>query len=293
MNATIRRDAEKYILCMRCVLDCASGVWKNIDGAPAVTDPDLCNRCSHCVAVCPTNTIENDRLNADQVRRVRRKQINPEGYKEIVLSRRSIRHYKKKPVEREVIEEIINLARYSPTASNSQHVSYIVVTDKNVLKQISSMVFSVAVKAYEASTTASGRFLFKGLKFSPAINTMLQKYIDPMADYIALTKSGRDLILHHAPVLILIHGPALSFFGSANCNIAATNITNFAHSLGLGTCHIGFVTLLSRFNKKICRLVNLPKGRKIHACLVLGYPAFSHPNTASRKAPEISWITSA
>ncbi|MGB9498350.1 MAG: nitroreductase family protein [Dissulfuribacterales bacterium] len=46
------------------------------------------------------------------------------------------------------------------------------------------------------------------------------------------------------------------------CNIAATNITNYAHSLGLGTCFIGFVTLASRFSRELCGLIELPKGRK-------------------------------
>ncbi len=287
----IRRNDQKCNLCMQCVIDCASGVWKEINGIPVVTDPDLCNRCSHCVAICPKNAIENDHLKMNQVRRVLRRRIDPESYKEIVLSRRSIRHYKDKPVALEIIEDIINTARFSPTASNSQHVSYIVVTDPGILKEISDTVFSVAVKLYEYSTNRSGRFLFKGLRISAAMDAMLQKYIEPMAYYIELKKSGRDLILHNAPVLVLIHGPAWSFFGADNCNIAAANITNYAHSLGLGSCYIGFVTLLSRMNKKLGRLTGLPKGRSIYASLVLGYPAFKHPNIVSRKMPDISWLT--
>jgi len=275
---------------MRCVLDCASGVWKNIDGIPEMTDPDLCNRCSHCVAVCPKNAIENDYLKIAQVRRVKRKLIDPAVYKEIILSRRSIRHYKDKPVEPEILKEIIDVARYSPTASNSQHISYIVITDPNVLNEISSMVFSTAESFYKYSKTRSGKLLFKGLKINASIDAMLQKYIEPMAYYIELKKSGRDLILHNAPALVLLHGPAMSFFGADNCNIAASNITNYTHSLGLGSCYIGFVTLLSRFNKKLCLLINLPKGRKVYASLVLGYPALKHPNTVSRKNPDIRWI---
>ncbi|MBC2715468.1 MAG: 4Fe-4S binding protein [Desulfobacteraceae bacterium] len=290
MNAKIRRIEEKCNNCMRCVLDCASGVWKNIDGIPAMTGQDLCNRCSHCVAVCPKNAIENDFLKTAQVRRVKKKLIDPAVYKEIALSRRSIRHYKDKPVEPEILKDIIDVTRYSPTASNSQHVSYIVITDPNILKEISLLVFSTAVSFYKYSTTRSGQYVFKGLKLSAAIDAMLQKYIEPMAYYIELNETGRDLILHNAPVLVLLHGPSMSFFGADNCNIAAANMTNYAHCLGIGSCYIGFVTLLTRFNKKLCRLINLPKGRKVYASLVLGYPALKHPNTVSRKNPNISWI---
>jgi len=290
MESNIRRNVEKCILCMNCVLDCASGVWKDIAGIPVVTDPHLCNRCSHCLAVCPKNAIQNDFLKSTQVRRVKRKLIDPEVYKEIALSRRSIRHYKDKPVDPEILNDIISVSKYSPTASNSQQVSYIVITDPDILFEISEMVFNTAVSFYKFSTTRSGKFFFQGRKFSPAIDAMLEKYIDPMSYYIELKDSGRDLILHKAPVLLLLHGPAISFFGSDNCNIAAANITNFAHSLGLGSCYIGFVTLLSRINKKLCRLIDLPKGRKVYSSLVLGHPEIKHPNTVSRKNPEIHWI---
>lgn len=255
-----------------------------------MTDPDLCNRCSHCVAVCPTNAIENDYLKIEQVRPVKPKLIDPQIYKEIVLSRRSIRHYKDKAVHPEIIEGVIDVSRYSPTASNSQHVSYIVITDPNILHEISEMVFATASSLYKYSSTRSGKIFFKGRKYSTSINAMLEKYIDPMAYYTELKDSGRDLILHNAPVLVLLHGPALSFFGADNANIAAANLTNYAHSLGLGSCYIGFVTLLSRFNKKLCRLINLPKGRKVYSSLVLGYPKIKHPNIASRKQPEIHGI---
>ena len=290
MNAKIRRIEGKCNNCMRCVLDCASGVWKNINGIPTMTDQNLCNRCSHCLSVCPKNAIEHDYLKTAQVRRVKQKLLDPEVYKEVVLTRRSIRHYKNKPVDPDMIKGIINVARYSPTASNSQQVSYIVITDPNILKEISSMVFSTAVSFYKYSTTRSGQYVFKGLKLSAAIDAMIQKYIAPMSYYIELKESGRDLILHNAPVLVLLHGPAMSFFGADNCNIAAANITNYTHCLGLGSCYIGFVTLLTRFNKKLCRLINLPKGRKVYSSLVLGYPALKHPNTVSRKTPEIDWI---
>jgi nitroreductase len=98
-------------------------------------------------------------------------------------------------------------------------------------------------------------------------------------------------ILHNAPVLLVLHGPAISFFASDNCNIAAANICNYAHSMGLGTCFIGFVTLASRFNKKLCKLMELPKGRRIYSSLVIGHPKYSHAYTVSRSFPDIQWVS--
>lgn len=286
----IRRIDERCSRCMRCVEDCASGVWRMVDKIPVVVAPESCNRCGHCLSVCPENAIENDYLKTDQVRPVDKNRIDPAGYREIALSRRSIRRYKNKPVDSAVIKDIIDLACFSPTASNSQHVAYTVITDPDRLRNISETVFSLARRFYGWSKTRSGRLIIKGLKQSAPIDQALQKYIEPMEYYIELTESGRDLILHNAPALILLHGPSVSFFASDNCHIAATNIANYAHALGLGTCFIGFVTLASRFHRRLCGLVELPKGRTLYASLVIGHPAFPHPNTASRKAPSVKWI---
>jgi len=275
---------------MRCVEDCAPGVWRVVDKIPTVVSPEACNRCSHCLSVCPENAIENDYLESAQVRPVDKKRIDPEVYREIALSRRSIRRYQKRPVDPLIITDIINLARYSPTATNSQHVAYTVITDQKRLNDISDTVFSIARRFYDWSMTRSGKIIIKGLKQNAAISLALQKYIEPMEYYLELKASGRDLILHNAPALILLRGPAISFFASDNCHIAAANITNYAHSLGLGACFIGFVTLASRFNKKLCNLLELPKGQKLYASLVIGHPAFPHPHTASRKAPAVKWI---
>jgi nitroreductase len=139
----------------------------------------------------------------------------------------------------------------------------------------------------------SGKFVFTGLKKNAGLAKMMEKYIEPMEYYLKLEESGRDLILHHAPALFVLHGPAFSFFASDNCNIAATNICNYAHSLGLGTCFIGFVTLASRFNKKLCKLVELPKDRRIYSSLVIGYPKYPYTYTVCRNSPNIKWVTPA
>lgn len=291
MDLKIRRIESKCNSCMRCVKDCASGVWRDTDGIPEASAEELCNQCGHCMAVCPKSAIENEFLDADQVRRVRKKLLDPHCYKETVLSRRSIRQFQNKPVDPEVITSIINVAGYSPTASNSQHVGYIVITCPDRLKKISDAVFSIAEKLYKWSRTRSGVIFFKGLKINSSMGQMIQKYIEPMEYYLELKKSGRDLILHNAPVLILLHGPSYSFFASDNCNIAAANITNYAHCLGLGSCYIGFVTLASRFNKNLSSLTGLPKGRNIYSSIVLGHPAYPHPFTTSRKKADVKQIS--
>ncbi|MBT3387082.1 MAG: nitroreductase [Desulfobacula sp.] len=285
----IRRIEEKCTKCMLCVKDCASVVWKNINGIPKIVAPGDCNRCSHCLSVCPQGAVEHGGLDWTQIQKIDPDLIDPKIYETIARGRRSVRHYKDKDIPDQLIEKVIGLVNHSPTASNSQNVGYIVVSDKNILKTISNSVFGFAVKIFYFTKKFPGNLIYRILKIFPVSDT-IARYVDPMQYFIDETKKGRDFILHNAPVLILVHGPKGKKFSSENCNISAGNIMNYAYCLGLGTCYIGFLNLSLKYSKKLRKHVNLPENRMVYACLIMGYPAYKHANTASRKKPAIKWI---
>jgi nitroreductase len=57
---------------------------------------------------------------------------------EAINNRRSIRKYLEKPVEFEKITTIVDAARHAPSAGNLQDWSFIIVTDKGLIKETSS-----------------------------------------------------------------------------------------------------------------------------------------------------------
>jgi nitroreductase/NAD-dependent dihydropyrimidine dehydrogenase PreA subunit len=280
----ITRIDEKCSRCMLCVRECVSGIWRVIDGVPTPVETDLCNRCSHCIAVCPKNAIIHEGLDAAQALPVKKMKLDPDVYRDIVLSRRSVRQYKDRPVPRALIEQVLSLARHSPTASNDQNVGYVVVTDRELLQKTAAGIYGFADRLYGRLQTGPGKLFLK------ATGLANNRYLRRMEYARELVAGGRDIILHGAPALVLIHGPAKGSFVCDNCNIAATNIINYAHTLGLGTCYIGFMTLALRFSKKLRKTIKVPGGRKVYASLVLGYPAYSLANTASRKKADVTWI---
>jgi nitroreductase len=56
-----------------------------------------------------------------------------------ILNRRSIRKYTDAPIPKEQIEEIIRAGMYAPTAKNTQAWHYVVIQDKELLKQIAEI----------------------------------------------------------------------------------------------------------------------------------------------------------
>ena len=57
----------------------------------------------------------------------------------VIQKRRSIREYRKKSIPRKDLEKIVDAARFAPTARNLQPWEFVVVTNRDVLKQIADI----------------------------------------------------------------------------------------------------------------------------------------------------------
>lgn len=278
-------NSEKCINCLLCTKDCVAGVFRKIDNTATVSDSNLCNRCSHCLSVCPEGAITHEGLDSEQIIKINKKQVDDEIYAHIIKSRRSIRQYKDKSISREQVSAILQCTKYSPTASNEQNVEYKVILDRTLIRKISHRIFSFALKANDFFENGFGS------KMKKYIPTKYLKYLDGLEFYREeAEKNNRDFILHNAPCLILIMTPKRANFGDTNCNIAATNLMNYAHSMGLGSCYIGFLLVALKYDRKLKNWMDIPKNKKVNACVILGHPLYPHTSTVSRKKPVIHYL---
>jgi nitroreductase len=60
-------------------------------------------------------------------------------FEQVVRKRRMVRHFKPDPVEREVIERLLDLARRAPSAGFTQGQSFVVVTDAHIKLKIAEL----------------------------------------------------------------------------------------------------------------------------------------------------------
>jgi len=58
---------------------------------------------------------------------------------ELIKKRRSVREFADKPLPREALEKIVDAARFSPTARNVQPWEFVVVTGRQLLKEIAGI----------------------------------------------------------------------------------------------------------------------------------------------------------
>lgn len=71
-----------------------------------------------------------------------------------IISRRSVKKYQDKPVERELLEQIVKAGTYAPTGRNSQSPIIIAVTNKEIRDKLSRMNLDIIMG--KNLTTSSG-----------------------------------------------------------------------------------------------------------------------------------------
>ena len=168
-----------------------------------------------------------------------------------IKTRRSVRNYTSGNVSKEVIEEIIDLARFAPSWKNTQIARYYVVQEESLKKQI-------------ADECMMG-FTFNTNTLHKAAAIVVLAYVEKRCGY------ERDGSFSTAK------GDRWEMF---DAGIAAQTFCLAAHEKGLGTCIMGIFD-----EAEVAKAVSLPEGQKVGAVIALGYPADA-PQAPVRKETE-------
>ena len=114
----INVDYNKCIKCKMCIKDCFP---ENITFEDEkIKIKGECMMCGHCVAICPTNAITFEGYEETKDLKELNSKIEPETFLNFVKSRRSIRHFKDKKLDKDTIKKLLEVGRYSLTGANRQ-----------------------------------------------------------------------------------------------------------------------------------------------------------------------------
>ena len=278
---------QKDGLCVRICQKVFSQEAK--DSVPVVAHEGSCNSCGHCVMVCPSGAIHQADCSPESVFPVRT-DLAPsyEQVLEMIRSRRSTRSFQDRLVEKEIIERVIDGARFAPSAKNSQSTRYIVVEQKPLLHDIAARTAEWLGKVAQRLKNPLWRklYLLRGAKDAEEIT----RWIGQFELIAGNMRNDTDLVLFQAPVLLLFHADKTIRFADANANLALQNATMVAGSLGLGSFYTGYVVTACSHDGTIPRLLNLPKNHRIYGGLALGYPQIRFSKWIDRQPPKITWM---
>lgn len=230
----------------------------------------FCINCGHCVAVCPSGAITLKTMGPEDCPVVDRDLLpGPEQVRHLMLSRRSVRRYKERPVEHDLLARVIDTAQYAPTGSNKQQVYWLVVEKPNEVKRMAGMVID-------------------WMRLMPREN-IEPAYVERMKGLVIAWDKGQDRICRRAPHVILAHYPEGIPSAHTDCIIALTHLDLAANSEGLGTCWAGYFNNAANAYSPLTEALGLPEGHRCAGALLIGLPQFPFHRIPIRKKPEIIW----
>ncbi len=209
---------------------------------------------------------------------------------ETILKRRSVRLYKKEQVPEFMIKRILEAGRFAPSAGNSQPWKFIVLRDPEVINGL-------------VSTTVKICRLFKAI-----IDYRIpgKEYLKPLAKLfirvkpndlhptpfgaVSLIADGKLGLWHDAPTIILIFKDVRGVSSpDLDCGIAGQNMVLAAHSMGLGTCWVGFVKLAFQYTGKWKKFFGIGYPYKFASSLAVGWPKGNPDGMVERSTHAVDW----
>ncbi len=196
-------------------------------------------------------------------------------FEELVRTRRSVRGYKNQPVPREVIDEIIAVAKGAPSSMNTQPWHVHVLTGA-ALDEVRSRVVSEMQAGAAPQRDIRGHGRYEGVHRDRQIEIAVQLF-----EAMGITREDKerrqDWVLRgfrqfDAPVsLVLTYDRELDGGDTVHFDLGALayGISLAAWDRGLGTVTNGQGITRSDIVREVA---NIPENEGIEVCIAMGYP---------------------
>ena len=244
-------DRESCIHCGLCTKVCAGLVLSMDEQNFPKYAPKGCINCGHCESACPNGAIwlDDDLFTA----------APDNELEQLLLSRRSIRHFHPEAPARELISSVLQKAQWAPSSKNQRLNGWSVIYGKE-------QTDSLLEKAMEHCRTAGTN---RGL--------------------IRLYDCGINLITCGAPCIIFSWISEQAINHELDCAIAAAQAELMLTAQGLGTCWGGFATRLFSGDSELRAMAGIPQDARLCCTLMTGFPAEHYHSTPGRPSARIIW----
>jgi nitroreductase/ferredoxin len=282
----IKVDLEKCTGCGACVDVCnVTHVYKMQEMKAIVSAERRCWQCGQCVAVCPVDAIEHSSFPLEDCPPIAKYSGEEIARMDAIMqSRRSVRVFKNKPVERSVIEDLVKKANGAPSAKNRQAVDWIAIDDPAKIADLRAKTIAVlGAAAKELRVKAENESFDEALQREHLMYAKSLEFLQRRED------RSEDALFYDAPVLLMAHVPE-GEFGEADAVYAGYGLMLAAHLQGLGSCQIGYFSVALEHDKSLQNEVGVPEGREVKLAMIIGYQKYRHRREIPRRAPDVKWV---
>ncbi|MFA6056200.1 MAG: nitroreductase family protein [Thermodesulfovibrionales bacterium] len=287
----IEIDIDLCTGCGLCVTVCPTGTISLIEGKATVSGEESIS-CGHCEAVCPLKAVHvkviDEEMSQYKTFTTEKHWLSPGKYNTSLLvrlmaSRRSCRHFTDQPVERAVLEDLVKIGITAPSGTNSQSWTFTILPTR---KAVTAFAESVACFFGRLNKTAEKTLLRLLLKLTGKgeLDAYYRGYYRKVKEALEeWYESGKDRLFHGSTAVMIIGSKPGATSPAEDALLATQNILLAAHSMGLGSCLIGFAVTAMKKDPSIQRSVGIPAEEEIHAVIALGYPDEVYQRIAGRK----------
>ncbi len=206
---------------------------------------------------------------------------------EAIRSRTSIRAFLSTPVPREVIAQILEAARWAPSAVNRQQWRVTIATGETCRMLADRLVERARQQQPGApgSTSAPSDEHRRTNTLVADLTQMAESLGQSLWEFVVIGSYR----LYGAPAVVVVshpgrHGGDVSQF--------VTTMLIAAHALGIGTCWLGYPL---RYSDLIHQTLGIPEEEQLGAVIALGYPDPDSPVNAYRSPREeleafVRWV---
>ncbi|RPI37030.1 MAG: 4Fe-4S dicluster domain-containing protein [Nitrospiraceae bacterium] len=277
--------------CGLCVTVCPTGTISLIAGKAVVSGEESIF-CGHCEAVCPQKAIRVTAIDEEMSRYttfVSEQQWLPPGkfstsvLVQLMASRRSCRCFTNKPVDRAMLEDLVKIGITAPSGTNSQSWTFTILPTRKAVTSFAEQIASYFKRLNTAAEKTMLRLFLKLIgkgELDAYFHSYYRKVKEALEEWHG---SGKDRLFHGSTAAILVGSKPGASCPAEDALLATQNILLAAHSMGLGSCLIGYAVAAMKKEPSIQQSIGIPPEEEIHAVIALGYSDEVYQRTAGRK----------
>ncbi len=273
-----------------CVDVCPEDVLELVDGRAATVDErvETCIHCGQCVAVCPNDSLHMPEFTDDCFEDFAGTTVAYDELLELLKRRRSVRVFKDQPVERDLIDKVLEAAATAPMGIPPHSTEVVVVDRRDELDLLLKELVNAYAFMVKAFTNPIGRLMVRLIAGAEGYYAMKDFIID-VVKYAndAYHRDGADRYMHNAPVLLLFHGNRKALSYEENVHLVCHHAMIAAVSLGLGTTIIGLIPPIVDRSKTLRARYEIPDGNRVLSALILGHPKYRFRKSIRRNLANI------
>ena len=205
----------------------------------------MCISCYHCVAACPVGALTvGDVGRGDCLEYDKNIAIRFEHIAHLVRTRRSIRRYSARPVKDQVIEQLLDVVRWAPTAKNELPLKWVVINNAEKVRELAALVMD-------------------WIRAQPQSERMVEVW-----------NGGGDPVFRGASCVIGAYtNDDSSLWSPIDATIAIETLNLCATAMRLGTCWAGIFIRAAQSSSKpaLNKWLGLNETETIHGGLMLGH----------------------